>query len=396
MSQFILVYDSMLDHAVLRLPGEPVCREAAWVRLLFQARRTRGEGLDVGQLRTSHNTLAEQWGWSRQAVRRFITALTKEGMLRVESSSAGLLVTIVKFAAYQRRRGAQADTPSDMPTDTPLGMSTDTPAGMPTDTPSDTAADTPKHRAQRAEHAQADTVPGMPTDTPASMPADTPQGMPVDTPTDTPTGTIHARFHEQVQQVINSPLAPRGGTERGNPGPVRSSVPPLDVLRLDGRGTSVELAFRYPPDSASKGLLRAAGFRYGPLSDGREGWTGPASQGSAAALDRLGIDMPRVDPPTPPPPPPEPPAPQPEPEPFRAAGDLDAMRCVIVMTIGDDLARRYLADGSLTEDGDTLVVRCRDAHTAGLAELYVGDAIHGAAVSAGYSQVRFESRREAA
>ena len=329
MSAFVLVYDSVPDHPALRTPGERICGEAAWVRLLVKARRNPGEGMHVGQLRTSYATLAEEWSWSRDQVRRYLARLERADMLRVQGTSAGLLVTIERFVEYQRRRGVAPATPPAIPAATP----------------------------------------------PAMAPA-----------------TIRARFHDQgIEQVDQDlPPSPPGGTEEGANKAV-AKAPPIRMLALDYGGTSVEIVFAYQPDPGIRGLLRAHGFSYGDLCDGAKGWCGPRSPQTAAMLAMLGRKMPGE------------PAqlatqhePVPEPEPFCAAGDLDAMRCLIVSTIGDEAARRYLSDGSLAEDGDTLVVRCRDARTAGLAELYIADAIHGAAVSAGYSQVRFESRTEAA
>ena len=87
----------------------------AWIDLLLRANHNDRKIMVNGQVRiikrgqfhTSISILAEQWGWSRNKVYRFLNVLKTEQMITVESNkggtSNGTTITIVNYNNYQDR-----------------------------------------------------------------------------------------------------------------------------------------------------------------------------------------------------------------------------------------------------------------------------------------------------
>lgn len=57
--------------------------------------------LDTGQLIVSEKQLAEKWGWSRGKVRRYILLLESLGMVQVNGTALGTVLTIENYTKYQ-------------------------------------------------------------------------------------------------------------------------------------------------------------------------------------------------------------------------------------------------------------------------------------------------------
>lgn len=91
------------------LCDKPFNRFAAWQYLIAAAchrptvlRLSHGQvHLETGQLTASVRFLAERWGWSKTRVTRVIEAFKNRDMLRVESGTGQMVITICNYAQYQ-------------------------------------------------------------------------------------------------------------------------------------------------------------------------------------------------------------------------------------------------------------------------------------------------------
>lgn len=81
----------------------------AWMSLLFKANHKATQvmiyktvvNLKAGSFITSELKLAEQWGWSRETVRKFLKRLKEEKMLLVEHTTKYTIVSIENWELYQ-------------------------------------------------------------------------------------------------------------------------------------------------------------------------------------------------------------------------------------------------------------------------------------------------------
>jgi hypothetical protein len=108
------------DHPVIG--GGPFCRIAAWLDLVGMAaweprvRNIRGVVVELvrGEFVVSLRFLAERWGWSKDKVRRFLTALEEDAMLATQSETpSGQVYLIVKYDLYQSPDDDQRDSDRD-------------------------------------------------------------------------------------------------------------------------------------------------------------------------------------------------------------------------------------------------------------------------------------------
>lgn len=121
---------------------EPYDKAHAWIDLLLRANHNdkkimlngQVKVITRGQFHTSIALLAEQWGWSRNKVYRFLKMLETEQMITTESNkggtSNGTTITIVKYSNYQDKGntdgtsdGTSDDTTSETTNDTTDGTS---------------------------------------------------------------------------------------------------------------------------------------------------------------------------------------------------------------------------------------------------------------------------------
>jgi DNA-binding FadR family transcriptional regulator len=59
---------------------------------------------EAGQVVTSEVKLAARWGWSRQKVRDFLKALSKDGMLIKASNRKRTVLTLCNYSDYNTPR----------------------------------------------------------------------------------------------------------------------------------------------------------------------------------------------------------------------------------------------------------------------------------------------------
>lgn len=128
---FIALARGVLDHPIVGA-RKPYSRHDAWEWLLFEAAfkpRRYAAGsivvtLDRGQLAHSTRYMADAWGWSEAAVRRFLTRLkTGAGtgaMIDAQTDAGITVITICNYERYQSwedQTDAATDARTDAPTD---------------------------------------------------------------------------------------------------------------------------------------------------------------------------------------------------------------------------------------------------------------------------------------
>ena len=97
---------------------KPFSRAQAWIDLLLKANYApsrctiKGKRVTIkrGQLLRAEETLAEDWGWSRGKVRRFLTYLDKNGNISKNGTAIGTLITIENYETFQGERPENGTT----------------------------------------------------------------------------------------------------------------------------------------------------------------------------------------------------------------------------------------------------------------------------------------------
>ena len=92
------------------------CRAGAWVWLIenacWKSRRFDIKGktvtLERGQLVASLRYMAKAWGWSRDAVARYLTRLETETMIKTATATGETVITICNYNRYQDIDGEAA------------------------------------------------------------------------------------------------------------------------------------------------------------------------------------------------------------------------------------------------------------------------------------------------
>ena len=82
----------------------------AWLSLLFKANHKATPimvyktivNLDAGSFITSELKLADEWGWSRETVRKFLKILEDEKMIHVKHTTKYTIVNVEKWELYQK------------------------------------------------------------------------------------------------------------------------------------------------------------------------------------------------------------------------------------------------------------------------------------------------------
>lgn len=90
----------------------------AWIWLLLKAnykdkkRRLREGIVEIkrGQLVAGYRYLADEWGWSKGKVSRFLDMIEADGMISKNGTQNGTVITIENYAKYQDQRDSERDT----------------------------------------------------------------------------------------------------------------------------------------------------------------------------------------------------------------------------------------------------------------------------------------------
>jgi DNA replication protein DnaD len=105
---FVKIFRCIEDNVLWR-SNEPYCRRAAWIDLIFLVNHEDKEFImgnqkmivRRGQRWTSIIKLAQRWGWSEKKVRAYLNLLKAEGMIYLETTNKGTLITLVNYGKFQ-------------------------------------------------------------------------------------------------------------------------------------------------------------------------------------------------------------------------------------------------------------------------------------------------------
>lgn len=129
---FIPLYRSIKEHWVWN-NDEPFSKGQAWIDLLLSVNHEDKKikigctivTIHAGQMWTSYVKLARSWGWSRKRVYRFINMLKSDGMILMDGTANGTLLTLVNYGKFAYS-GNTHDTTNDTTDDTTPGTTDDT------------------------------------------------------------------------------------------------------------------------------------------------------------------------------------------------------------------------------------------------------------------------------
>lgn len=123
---FVPVYRDIQDHWLWDSDKEPFTRGQAWIDLLLSVNHeekkilVNGKVVVIrpGQKWTSIRTLARKWNWTKDRVERYIDLLKSDGMLLVEATRNGTLLTLRNWDNFNGQRYTRCDTNKDTDKDT--------------------------------------------------------------------------------------------------------------------------------------------------------------------------------------------------------------------------------------------------------------------------------------
>jgi DNA replication protein DnaD len=98
-----------IEDNVLWRTNEPYCRRAAWIDLILLANHEDKDFIlgnqkmivRKGQRWTSIQKLKERWKWSERKVKAFLKLLESEGMIYLETTNRGSMITLVNYGKFQ-------------------------------------------------------------------------------------------------------------------------------------------------------------------------------------------------------------------------------------------------------------------------------------------------------
>jgi len=106
---FIKLYRKIEDSTMWLDNEEPFDSRSAWIDLVLMANHKDNSfimglqkiNIKRGQKWTSSIKLSNRWGWNRRKVMKYLRLLESEGMIYLEVTNRGLLITIVNYSLYQ-------------------------------------------------------------------------------------------------------------------------------------------------------------------------------------------------------------------------------------------------------------------------------------------------------
>lgn len=123
---FVAIYRSVQEHW-LWTSEEKFDIRSAWIDLILSVNHEDKKmqigrniiTIHAGQMWTSYVKLANRWKWSRERVYRYIKMLKNDGMLRVDATPNGTLLTIVNYDKFAHHGNTNKTT--DKTTDETTG-----------------------------------------------------------------------------------------------------------------------------------------------------------------------------------------------------------------------------------------------------------------------------------
>lgn len=192
----VRVFKRLRRHAVWR--RDPACYGRAWVDLLLLAvdaasapQKVYVQGTEIvlerGQVGWSQSRLAEEWNRSREWVIQFLKWCQDQGMIMLETTARGTVITILNYDAYQT-----AEPTTDLATGQTAEPTTQPPANPATD---------PTHKG-KGERERVNGKGERPA--PVSVPQGGPGG-PTAVPSDDEVGAFCAGFQDLARGIVGIP-----------------------------------------------------------------------------------------------------------------------------------------------------------------------------------------------
>lgn len=122
---YIPLWRDIQDHWIWS-NDEPFSKGQAWVDLLLSVNHEEKTILISGHLQTikpgqkwtSYRTLARQWNWSKDRVRRYIKLLKSDGMIYTDETPNGTLLTVKNWENFTIQGNANKYTDEHTDKDT--------------------------------------------------------------------------------------------------------------------------------------------------------------------------------------------------------------------------------------------------------------------------------------
>lgn len=130
---YIPLWRDIQDHWIWS-NDEPFSKGQAWVDLLLSVNHEEKKILINGHLQiikpgqkwTSYRTLARQWNWSKDRVRRYIKLLKSDGMIYTDETPNGTLLTVKNWDSFRIQNNTDKYTDKYTDKDTPKDTNKDT------------------------------------------------------------------------------------------------------------------------------------------------------------------------------------------------------------------------------------------------------------------------------
>ena len=114
---FIPLYRSIQEHWLWN-NDEPFSMGQAWIDLLLSVNHEEKKikvgcsivTIKAGQMWTSYKKLANRWNWSRDRVYRYTKLLKMDGMIVVDATPNGTLLTLVNYGDFAYRGNTNETT----------------------------------------------------------------------------------------------------------------------------------------------------------------------------------------------------------------------------------------------------------------------------------------------
>lgn len=108
---YIPLWRGIQDHWLWQ-SSEPFDERSAWIDLLLsvnhEEKKIKVDGrvqvIKVGQMWTSYKKLSNRWNWSRERVYRYTKMLKNDGMIYVDATPRGTLLTVINYEFYRLQK----------------------------------------------------------------------------------------------------------------------------------------------------------------------------------------------------------------------------------------------------------------------------------------------------
>lgn len=132
---YIPLWRDIQDHWLWK-SEEPFDDRSAWIDLLLSVNHEDRKlkvgntiiTIHAGQMWTSYKKLANRWNWSRPRVYRYTKMLKSDGMIFIDATPNGTLLTVVNYGNFSITRNTNVTT--DVTTDVTTPITTDVTTGV--------------------------------------------------------------------------------------------------------------------------------------------------------------------------------------------------------------------------------------------------------------------------